>query len=242
MKIIFVRHGEPLRNDYGIANMGKQEMKLLADYLKQNHQIDHLISATSQRAKESVAVLNECFNMEVSFYEFLSEFKYRLPDELEDCEYPWEFPPKYWINKDSMLDYRKVLEEPIFRESEIAAKAQTVWQGLDKILLNNGYERSGNLYKVISANKKEIVIVTHFATMAVMLAHLWNVSILVTLNMLFMAPSSYTVVSTEEICPGQAIFRCLELGSTKHLFNYKELLSEYGRQDEVKGDIYGKQD
>ena len=34
MKIIFVRHGEPLRNDYGIADMGKQEMRFLAEYLK----------------------------------------------------------------------------------------------------------------------------------------------------------------------------------------------------------------
>ena len=95
MKIIFVRHGEPLRNDYGIADMGKQEMRFLAEYLKQNYHIDNIISATSQRAKESVEILNEGFNMEVSFYDFLSEFKYRLPDELEDCEYPWEFPPKY---------------------------------------------------------------------------------------------------------------------------------------------------
>ena len=242
MKIIFVRHGEPLRNDYGIADMGKQEMRFLAEYLKQNYHIDCIISATSLRAKESVEILNECFNMEVSFYDFLSEFKYRLPDELEECEYPWEFPPKYWINKDEMLDYKKVLDEPIFSESEISIKVQTVWKGLDQILSNNGYERFGNLYKVISGNKKEIVIVTHFATMAIMLAHLWNVSILVALNMLFMAPSSYTVVSTEEICSGHAIFRCLELGSTKHLFNHNELLSEYGRQDEVKGDKDGKQD
>lgn len=240
MKIIFVRHGEPLRNDYGIADMGKQEMRFLAEYLKQNYHIDNIISATSQRAKESVEILNDGFNMEVSFYDFLSEFKYRLPDELEDCEYPWEFPPKYWINNDGMLDYKKVLDEPIFSESEISTEAQSVWNGLDEILSNNGYERSGNLYKVISGNRKEIVIVTHFATIAVMLAHLWNVSILVTLNMLFMAPSSYTVVATEEISPGQAIFRCLELGSTKHLFNHNELLSEYGRQDEVKGDKDGK--
>lgn len=242
MKIIFVRHGEPLKNDYGIADMGKQEMRFLAEYLKQNYHVDCIISATSQRAKESTEILNEYFNMKVSFYDFLSEFKYRLPDELEECEYPWEFPPKYWINKDEMLDYKKVLDESIFSESEISIKALTVWQGLDQILSNNGYERSGNLYKVISGNKKEIVIVTHFATMAVMLAHLWNVSILVTMNMLFMAPSSYTVVSTEEISSGQAIFRCLELGSTKHLFNHNELLSEYGRQDEVKGGKDGKQD
>lgn len=240
MKIIFVRHGEPLRDDYGIADVGKKEMRLLAEYLKQNYCIDNLVSATSQRAKESAEILNECFNKKISYYDFLSEFKYRLPKELIDCEYPWEFPPQYWINNDAMLDYKKVLEEAIFSESEISKKAEKIWKGLDRILSNNGYEREGNLYKVVMGNKKEIVIVTHFATMAIMLAHLWNVSILVTLNMLFMAPSSYTVVATEEICPGQAIFRCLELGSTKHLFDHSDLLSEYGRQDEVKGDRDGK--
>ena len=240
MKIIFVRHGEPLRDDYGIADMGKQEMKLLAEYLKQNHYIDSILSATSQRAKESAEILNECFNKQISYYDFLSEFKYRLPEELIDCEYPWEFPPHYWINNEAMLDHKKVLEEAIFSETNISKKTETVWKGLDQILSNNGYERDGNLYKVVSGNKKEIVIVTHFATMAIMLAHLWNVSILVTLNMLFMAPSSYTVVATEEICFGQAIFFFFLLGSTKHLFNHNNLLSEYGRQDEVKGDRDGK--
>ena len=70
--------------------------------------------------------------------------------------------------------------------------------------------------------------------MAVMLAHLLNVSIFVTLNMLFMAPSSYTVLATEEIIKGKAIFRCLELGSTKHLYGKNHLKSEYGRQAEIK--------
>ena len=239
MKIIFFRHGEPLKNDFGIADKGKQEMRFLADYLKNNYQVDSIISATSQRAKESVDVLNEYFNKEVFFYDFLSEFKYRLPKEMKGCEFPWEFPPMYWINNDEMLDYKKVLDEPIFSTSEISKNAQRVWDGLDQILSNYGYERYGNMYNVVSGNKKVIVIVTHFATMAVMLAHLWNVSLLMTLNMLFMAPSSYTVVSTEEIITGQAIFRCLELGSTKHLFNRNDLLSEYGRQEEVKGDING---
>ena len=240
MKIIFVRHGEPLRDDYGITDIGRQEMRMLAEYLKRNYHIDSVASATSQRAVESVEILNEYFNKKILYYDFLSEFKYRLPEDLEGCEYPWEFPPKYWINNDKMLDYRNVLQEKIFIQSGIALKAKEVWEGLDQILSNNGYEREGNLYKVVSGNKKEMVIVTHFATMAIMLAHLWNASILVTLNMLFMAPSSYTVVASEEICPGQTIFRCLELGSTKHLFNHNELISEYGRQDEVKGDIDGK--
>ena len=234
MKIIFVRHGEPLRDDYGIAEMGKQEMRLLAEYLGKNHHIDSILSATSQRARESVEILNECFHKKIQYFDFFSEFKYRLPAELEDCEYPWEFPPHYWINNDEMLNYKNVLKETIFTQTGIAQKAEEVWKGLDQILANNGYERNGNLYDVISGNKKEIVIVTHFATMAVMLAHLCNVSILVTLNMLFMAPSSYTVVASEEIKPGQAIFRCLELGATKHLFNHNNLLTEYGRQDEVK--------
>lgn len=234
MKLIFVRHGEPLKDDYGIAKMGKEEMKLLAKYFDDNYSIDIIYSASSRRATESVMVLNELIHKDVNFCEWLNEFKYRIPIVSEKGEFPWELPPEYWINDDQMLDYKDVLNTKLLVNSEVVYKAEMVWKELDKIIEENGYERVGNLYKVNKPNKKEIVLVTHFATMAVMLAHLMNVSILVTLNMLFMAPSSYTVLATEEMHAGKAIFRCLELGSTKHLYGHNELKSEYGRQEEIK--------
>ena len=103
------------------------------------------------------------------------------------------------------------MQSETFENSDIPHNTKYVWNELDKLIEKNGYTRVGNLYETVNPNKKEILIVTHFATMAIMLAHLWNVSILVTLNMLFMAPSSYTVVSTEEIHKGKVVFRCLEL-------------------------------
>lgn len=233
MKLIFVRHGEPLKNDYGIAKMGKDEMALLAKYLEANYTINQVYAGTSQRATESAEVLNKVLGKDINFCDWLSEFKYKMPKEYENCEFPWEFPPEYWINCDSMLDFKLVLRSEYFENSEITKKAEQVWNELDNLMEINGYKRKGNLYEVVKPNKKEILIVTHFATMAIVLAHLWNVSILVTLNMLFMAPSSYTVVSSEEIIKGSAIFRCLELGSTKHLYGRNDLLSEYGRQAEI---------
>lgn len=234
MKLIFVRHGEPLKDDYGIAEMGKQELKLLAKYFEDNFKVDDIYSASSQRAMESVEVLNELLHKEVNYCDWLSEFKYRVNIGPEEGSFPWELPPEYWINNDMMLDYKKVLETKLIADSEVVHRAETVWMELDKIIKQNGYERDGNLYRVNRSNKKEIVFVTHFATMAIMLSHLLNISILVTLNMLYMAPSSYTVLATEEINAGKVIFRCLELGSTKHLYNNNHLKSEYGRQDEVK--------
>jgi probable phosphoglycerate mutase len=234
MKLIFVRHGEPLKEDYGISEMGISEMELLASYLRDNFLVDKIYCADSQRASESAAVLNKSLNMEIEYHSWLSEFKYRIPALTEKGIFPWEFAPEYWINNDEMLDHNGVFKTPLIKNSEVVSKTEEVWKGIDQIISQNGYERDGNLYVVKEANKKEIVIVTHFATMAVIMAHLMNVSILVTLNMLFMAPSSYTVFSTEEINSGKAIFRCMELGSTKHLYGHDELKSEYGRQDEVK--------
>lgn len=234
MKLIFVRHGEPLKHDYGIAEMGVAELELLADYLNDNFNIGKIHSADSQRATESTDVLNRKLKLETEYHSWLSEFKYRIPAVTENGVFPWEFAPEYWINDKAMLDYEKVFQTSLMENSEVVQKTQEVWCGLDKIISQNGYEREGNLYTVREANTKEIVIVTHFATMAIMIAHLLNVSILVTLNLLYMAPSSYTVFSTEEIKEGKVIFRCLELGSTKHLYGHNELKSEYGRQAEVK--------
>mgnify|MGYP000853629027 FL=1 len=73
--------------------------------------------------------------------------------------------------------------------------------------------------------------------MSIIIAHLLNISIVIALNLLFMSPSSYSIFATEEINYGKVIFRCLELGSTKHLYMHNELKSEYGRQDEIKENI-----
>lgn len=235
MQLIFVRHGEPLRMDYGISEMGKEELKLLSEFLMKNYEVDSIISATSQRAKESAEVINSYFNKNVIYYDWLSEFKYRISCDDYKNDFPWEFPPEYWINNDELLDYKTVFETSFFLESDVPKKSYEVWTGLDKIIKDFGYERIGNMYKVNNPNKSVIIIVSHFATIAIILAHLLNVSVLVTLNMLFMAPSSYTVFSTEEIKDGSAIFRCLEMGSTKHLYEHNDLKSEYGRQDEIKG-------
>lgn len=235
MKLIFIRHGEPHKDQYGICEMGVKEMELLAEYLQLNFNIDDIYSATSVRATESADVLNKVFKKEIIKYPWLSEFKYKVPIVQEDGTFPWEVPPEYWINDSKMLDYQEVLKTPLLANSEVVERAEEVWQGIDKILSEYGYERKDNLYVVNKPNTKEIVIVTHFATMAIIMAHLLNVSIFITLNMLFMAPSSYTVFATEEVNEGKSIFRCLELGSTKHLFGNNDLKSEYGRKDEVKG-------
>ena len=234
MKLIFIRHGEPLKNDYGISEMGINEMKLLGRYLKDNFNISKIYSATSQRASESVEILNKEFNYNIKYYTWLSEFKYRIPLLTKQGVFPWELAPEYWINNDEIVDYNEVINNSTIKNSEIPKKVKEVWLGIDKIISKNGYIREGNLYTTQKGNKNEIVIVTHFATMAIIISHLLNISIMIALNLLFMAPSSYSVFATEEINSGKVIFRCLELGSTKHLYMRNELKSEYGRQDEVK--------
>lgn len=234
MKLIFVRHGEPCRDNYGISEMGIKELELLADYLEKNHNISEIYSASSLRASESAEVLNRKYNKKIIIKEWLSEFKYRIPAFKDKMVFPFEYAPEYWINNDEMLGYKDVMKTSLLTNSDVVLKADEVWAGLDRIIEENGYTRNGNLYTVKNANKDEILIVTHFATMAVMVSHLMNISILIALNMLYMAPSSYSVFASEEIEKGKCIFRCLELGSTKHLFNHNELKSEYGRQTETQ--------
>ncbi|MEZ7724046.1 phosphoglycerate mutase family protein [Fusobacterium sp. 27098_8_59] len=237
MKLIFVRHGEPLKYEYGISKMGIDELELLGEYLKENFNVSKIFSATSQRATESADVLNKKFNYNIEYYQWLSEFKYRIPLLNEKGVFPWELAPEYWINNDELLHYNDVFNNPLIKNSEIPKRVKEVWQGIDKIISENGYTREGNLYIAQKRNTDEIIIVTHFATMAIIIAHLLNISIVIALNLLFMSPSSYSIFATEEINYGKVIFRCLELGSTKHLYMHNELKSEYGRQDEIKENI-----
>lgn len=89
MKLIFVRHGEPLKYEYGISKMGIDELELLGVYLKENFNVSKIFSATSQRATESADVLNKKFNYNIEYYQWLSEFKYRIPLLNEKGVFPW---------------------------------------------------------------------------------------------------------------------------------------------------------
>ena len=86
-----------------------------------------------------------------------------------------------------------------------------------KLLESYGYVRDGYAYKVKEGNNKTIAFFCHYGITGVMLSYLWRVSPFVPLQYMAVAPTSVTVVASEEREKGIATFRTIRVGDISHL-------------------------
>ncbi|MGL6114971.1 MAG: histidine phosphatase family protein [Cetobacterium sp.] len=233
MKLIFVRHGEPRQEDYNLTEMGKKQCHCLGKYLiEEEKNIKKVYMGTFGRSVYTGEILNEYLKVNFENKEWLNEFKHLIKIDEEKESFPWELEPELWINDREALSSQEVFTHGIYGTYDLEKKCKNVWENFDEILKNYGYERENNLYRVKEGNEDTVVIVSHFATISVIMAHLLNVPLYVVLHMFWIAPSGYVKLITEEISKGKAIFRSCEYGGMGHLT--KELKSYYGLQKERK--------
>ena len=89
---------------------------------------------------------------------------------------------------------------------------------LDRLLRRHGYVRNGLFYQAVAPNEDTIVLFCHFGVECVLLSHLLNISPMQLWHGTCAAPSSVTVLYTEERRSGVASFRMSSFGDVSHLY------------------------
>lgn len=102
--------------------------------------------------------------------------------------------------------------------------------GLDALLARYGYVRDGYRYHASDETNREAVIVCfcHLGVTCVALSHLLNMTPVQLWQGLFLAPTSVTIVGSEERKLGEVYFRCQTVGDVHHLLSAGEPVSYYG--------------
>ncbi len=217
MKIIFVRHADPDYAKDSLTEKGFKEAKLLADYME-NVKVDKFYCSPLGRAVATADITLAKKNMDKTVHEWLKEFYVTIKDPVNGHDrIPWDFFPSYWTKKTELYDKDKWLDSDVMSTGNVKEEYQKVANGIDAILSDHGYEREGNYYKVKKANTDTIAIYCHLGVSFVMLSHLLGIPAPVLWQGFFVAPSSITILETEERVEGEACFRCKCLGSTTHL-------------------------
>ncbi|MCR5153228.1 MAG: histidine phosphatase family protein [Lachnospiraceae bacterium] len=228
MKLIFIRHAEP---DYSIDSLtekGWKEAELLAKRTAKWDVKDFYCSPLG-RAKDTASFTLKHFGREAKIYDWLQEFYYRVEDPYTGKErVGWDFYPRYFTKERLMYDPDKWVESPIYKNSDMPAKYEEVKSGLDKILLEHGYRRNGRFYSVEQGNEDTLVFFCHLGVQFVMLSHLLGIPAPLLWQGVFVAPSSVTILSTEERVKGEAYFRLKCIGDTSHLYVADEPPSDSG--------------
>ena len=115
------------------------------------------------------------------------------------------------------------------KSGDIKEHALEVYAGMDELLEKHGYKRNDKgFYDVIEHNDDNIVFFCHFGVTALIIGHLIGVAAPVIWQGMMMAPTSITVLGSEERIPGEASFRVQTFADSRHLLEAGEPISQSG--------------
>jgi len=166
MKILVIRHGESLadilkvhegRADFELTEKGKNQVSLLAEYIKKNFNVSVIYSSTLKRAKETAQILSYATNSSLIMKDELMEFNNGklagLSYEVANILYPYVDVPisESVYDMECVLDFHnranRILEEIISITKDDETIAIISHGGLIKRLYMNfmGFEVISNV-------------------------------------------------------------------------------------------------
>ena len=228
MNLIFIRHGDP---DYSIDSLtekGWREAELLSARTT-TWDVKEFYCSPLGRAKDTASLTLNKLGRTATVHEWLKEFYVDVKDpETGNNRIPWDFMPNYWTNVPELYHKDTWLKAPVMQTGDVAAAYEKVATGIDAVLAEHGYERNGNYYNVVKGNSDTLVFFCHLGVQFVILSHLLGIPAPLLWQGAFVAPTSVTVLTSEERVKGDAYFRLHTLGDCAHLYAGGESYSRSG--------------
>lgn len=224
MKLIMVRHAEP---DYSIDSLtekGWREAEFLSRRMAKVD-IDHIFVSPLGRAKDTCSLTERVTGIKAVEKRWLREFLSQKKDAMAAAgERPavWDQLPGKWTGEPRYFREEEWYQTPYMRRWNVEEEYRWVTGEFDALLEEFGYKREGHYYRVTQANEKTLVFFCHFGLEMVLLSHLMSVSPMILWHGICAAPSSVTVINTEERREGIASFRASQIGDISHLYVEEE--------------------
>jgi probable phosphoglycerate mutase len=237
MRILIIRHGDPDYANDTLTEKGHREAKLLAEKLK-NEKIDYIYSSPLGRARHTCDYTAKALGMEdkVVEKEWLKEFGCPVVLPSGRARHStWDMLPTEWAENSIAYDTENWYKHYAYEDGILEKRVRAVYDGLDEVLKNHGYEREGKLYKTAQGHDKTIAFFCHFGLEMLLLSRLFNASPIPLWQHFTALTSSVTTVYTEERRKGIVSFRCAGFGDTGHLYAGGETPSFAARFCEVYG-------
>lgn len=240
MRIIFIRHGDPDYLNDTLTEKGIREAKLLSERVANWDNITQFYCSPLGRAKKTASYSLEKTGREAVTYEWLKEFAYFIDDPTTGRHgVPWDFMPEYWTQIPQMYEKEGWKETDIYRSNpELLPAYEEVCEGLDNLLASYGYKRHNNYYltapidrescDITGTRQDTIVIFCHLGITCMMMSHLLGISPALLLHGFYLAPTSVTILASEERMNGNAYFRAQVMGDVTHLIQGGEPISAAG--------------
>jgi probable phosphoglycerate mutase len=182
---------------------------------------------------------------------WLREFNYDLKDlKTGKRRISWDWLPREYFSEEKYKDVLKWHSSKAMKTGNIEKYYKEVSNGIDSILESYEYTRIDSdkaiyncfphLTKEEAAvdthlqseqkdlDNKNIVFVCHLGVMFAIISHLTGISPVQLWQGFFVAPSSVTILGTEERVPGEVVFRVQQMGDVRHLLENGQTVSASG--------------
>ncbi len=233
MKLIFIRHGDPDYKNDTLTEKGWYEAELLSKRVAK-WDVKQFYCSSMGRAQDTAGVTLRKLHREAITYDWLREFMVPIEEPTYGGEHiPWDFLPAYWTNEPLLYDKDEWINAPVMKTGDIANAYQKVCTGIDTLIGEHGYTRNGRIYRPTRRNEDTIVIFCHLGVSFVMMSHLLGISAPCLWHGFFVAPTSVTVMQTEERREDEVYFRCQMFGDVSHLYTADEVPSTAGTFQET---------
>lgn len=217
MKLLIIRHGDPDYTIDSLTEKGHREAELLSLRMAKTDVSAFYLSPLG-RAQATARYTLDRMGREAETLDWLREFSAKVDKPNESNDVAWDWMPKDWTAYPDFFDRKKWMTHPVMVAGGVPEKYAEVIAGLDALLSRHGYEREGDYYRAVRANRDTIVFFCHFGLECVLLSHLLNVSPMILWHGFCAAPTSVTTVITEEREAGIASFRTAAFGDVSHLY------------------------
>lgn len=224
MQLVFVRHAEP---DYSVDSLtpkGFREAELLARRAAAWKPAACFCSPAG-RAQATAAPSLAAMGAEAETLPWMTEFtigRHARPDGSGDESWvPWDLFPDYWTADPRYNEPEGWLDTPYLAAHADVARPRwaEIKAGIDGVLARFGYRREANHYRVAPDARRDarLVFFCHLGLACAAVAHVVHVAPPALWQAFFMAPSSVTVLNSEERQGDVAGFRVQAFGDTSHL-------------------------
>ncbi len=230
MRILIVRHGDPIYETDTLTEKGEREARLLSERLcKEN--IKKIYCSTLGRARLTAQPTLDKLGVKAEYCDWLREFGYakiKLP-YLEEEKYCWNLLPSFAETCPEIYSPTEWRNVNFIKNSNVTECYDAVCREFDKVLERHGYKREGNSYKVTAPNNDTIVFFSHFGLTAQLVSHIFCCSPFTVSEHSITPPTSVTTFYSEEREEGLARFCMCGFGDVSHLYKYDEEPSFSGR-------------
>ena len=229
MTLIFIRHGDPDYVKDSLTEKGGREAEILSERVK-NWPVKEFYCSPLGRAQDTASLTLNKVGRKAVTYDWLQEFYYRVTDEQTGQErIAWDFMPNYFCSHDGLHNKDEWFKTAVMSSGDIEKHYSEVKQGIDGLLASYGYvRREDGVYAVKEHNDDNLVFFCHFGITALLTGYLTGIAAPALWQGFFMAPTSITVLGSEERLPGEAAFRVQVFGDYRHLIEGGEPVSASG--------------